>query len=125
MTCHIEGVNLSMENARKTSEHVRGVYVLPRDAQQLERHFMTARQAAGKWGCSRSTAYRLIDEHGPELGRCMISVVRPHKVALLMVIRADAQKPKAHRGNPRFADGRYQSETARAREARRKAHPQA
>lgn len=116
-----------MENLRKKiCPRAQAVYVLPRDAARLEAEFMTPRQAAAKWKCSRTTAYRLIDEHCRELGRCSICIVHPHKVRMLMVIRADAQRPAARRGNPRFAESRYQSGTARAREARRRnAHPQA
>ena len=116
-----------MDELRKIPiDRARAVYVLPQDAEKLRLEYMTPRQAAAKWGCSRTTAYRLIDEHGPDMGRCTIAIVQPHKVKMVLAIRADARRPQTRRGNPMLADSRYQSRTARAREARRrKARPQA
>lgn len=99
-------------------------YVLPRDEAYMRDKWWRPSQAANAWHCSRTTAYRLIEQYGEELGRCMIWVVKPNKTELLMVIKAGSKRPQTHRGNPQWRQSRYQSETARAREARkRNAHP--
>ena len=96
-------------------------FVLPRDAEYMNGLYWSPAKAAAAWGCSRATAYRVIERHGEELGRTMIWVVMRGKTELRMVIRANSKRPAApQKGNPAFRDRQYQSKTARAREAKRK-----
>lgn len=95
-------------------------FVLPQDAEYMNGLYWSPTRAAAAWGCSRATAYRLIDRHGEELGRTMIWVVMPGKTELRMVIRANSKRPMVPKGNPAFRDRMYQSRTARAREAKRR-----
>lgn len=96
-------------------------FVLPQDAEQLKALYWTPSQAARAWGCSRATAYRLIDRYEKELGARLIWVVHSGKTEMVRVIRANSERPKPPRGNPEFRDRMFQSRTARAREAKRRA----
>ena len=98
-----------------------GAFVLPQDEAYMNDLYWSPARAAKEWHCSRATAYRLIDRYGEQLGRTMIWVVMPGKTELRMVIKAKSQRPEPPRGNPAFRDRMYQSRTARAREAKRRA----
>jgi len=99
-------------------------YVMPQDEAYMREKWWRPSEAAAKWGCSRTTAYRLIERYGEQLGRSMIWVVKPGKTELLMVIKAGSKRPTPPKGNPRWREGPYQSETAKVREARKRdAHP--
>lgn len=101
------------------------VYELPEDAERLRAKWWRAGVAAQEWGCSRSTVYRLIEQHRSKLHVRLINVFVRGKWEIWEVIPAGTPRPEAPKGNPAFRDGAWQSRTARAREAerRRKAHP--
>lgn len=94
---------------------------MPLDGPTLHERFWTPEQAAKAWGCSLSTAYRLILTNGERLGRRVVAQLWPDKVRFVTMIRAGAAKPAARRGNPAFADSAFQSANACAREARKRA----
>ena len=96
-------------------------FELPKDAEYMNGLYWSPAKAAAAWGCSRATAYRVIERHGKELGQTMIWITMHGKTELRMVIRANSKRPAApQKGNPAFRDRQYQSKTARAREAKRK-----
>lgn len=101
--------------------HVASAFVLPEDKARLKRMYWTPNEAARAWGCSRATAYRLIDRYERQLGARLIWVVRPGKTELWRVIPANSERPKPPKGNPMFRDSDAQARTARAREKQRRA----
>lgn len=97
----------------------------PKEKERLEKLWWREKQIEKAWGCSRSTAYRLIQKYGDSLGVQWIWVNTPKKLELWQVIPAGTPRPEAPRGNPAFRDGKEQSRFARIREERRrKTHPQ-
>lgn len=96
-------------------------FELPKDAERLKALYWTPPQAARAWRCSRATAYRLIDRYEKELQARLIWVLRGEKLEIWRVIRAGSERPEQPKGNPAFRDGNWQSQNARAREARKRA----
>lgn len=97
-------------------------FVMPQDEAYMNDLYWSPAKAAKEWGCSRATAYRLIDRYGDQLGRTLIWVVKPGKTELRMVIRAKSQRPEPPKGNPAFRDSQSQSAIAHAREGKRRRH---
>lgn len=97
-------------------------FVLPKDRQQLKAQYWTPNDASKAWGCSRSTAYRLIDRYETELRAQLIWVVRPNRTEMWRVIPANSERPTPPKGNPAFREPERQRETARAREMARRVH---
>ena len=87
-------------------------WTMPKDRHLFAATWWRIGDAARAWGCTRSTAKRLIDRHYGKVGRYTVQIVTPHGRSLRTVIPADTPRPSGPKGNPNFTRPEYERELA-------------
>jgi len=72
-------------------------WTMPNDRHLFAATWWRIGDAARAWGCTRSTAKRLIDRHYGKVGRYTVQIVTPHGRSLRTVIPADTPDPAARK----------------------------